>query len=384
MAKRSSSRAQSAGIAYTALMAKKRWNPLPPVVALTGGCAFLKKRVVARFTETVFGDASERVVSQFRGPANDRELSTLPPAQVLDELRTPSFFSPYRVVVLEDAGAFLSAHGDLLSPFLETGFSGGYLVALVAGKLDGRRKITKAIGRFGWIVDCAQPYDRPPPWDSRTPAWDSELSRWIVAEARSRGLELDLRTAFVLHERAGTDLSVLDEELEKFVTLTTARGDPEVKEADILAITADAHDSSVFHLIDLFLEGRRSEALAEAERLFTHGYSSGPRGAKSTDPMGVAQLFIGAIVPRLRGLRRAQEMHRRGASSDDWLREGLVQRPFLGRFERQLRATPGARIAQILEALYDADRGMKRGGDPKAGLEMVLARAGPMPEARTR
>ncbi|HVR75620.1 MAG TPA: DNA polymerase III subunit delta [Planctomycetota bacterium] len=367
-------------LTFRMLMTRETWRPIPSISVFAGNADFLKEEALKRLTREVFG-ANPQEVRRFQGPPNDREIGALPLPTVLDELQTPSFFSPARLVILERGNTFLGAHGDDLVPFLEKGFSGGHLAVLVDGKLDGRTRFARRAAENGWVVECAQPYDRPPPWDSKTPAWDSELSHWIVAHARTKDLSIDAPTAFLLHERAGTDLAVIDEELEKIVTFLGVKGSRRVDAEAIAAVTADLRESSVFAALDLFLEGRRGEALDAVQRVFRKGYH-GEKGALTIDPSSIALLFIGSLVPRLRSLRRAHAMvSAGGAGPDDWIAAGIVQRPFLARFQRQLRAVPPQKIARLLERLYETDKSIKTGGDPERLLEVLLLELGTAPKS---
>jgi len=364
-------RRRSSGPTFQDMMRKKEWKPLPSVTLVSGSAAFLKELFVKRFEEEVFGDA-EPVVERFRGPPNDTQVGTLPLAKVLDELRTPSFFSPYRIVVIENASTFLFAHGDSLAPFVENGFAGGYLIGLIDGNLDKRRKIAKHIEKHGLVVDCAKPYDRPPPWETRTPVWDSELSQWVVQRAKTKNLDIDLKSAFALHERAGTDLATLDEELEKIVTVVTSRGSRQVTREIIVEVVGETRESSVFLLVELFLEGRLTEALREARDLFQRGFYSQQRGVRTTDPTALALIFVGTMIPRLRAIRRAHTMRGQGATEEDWVRSGLVQRPFLSRFSRQVFTVSSEKVETLFKELYDLDRAIKTGGDAEKLLELIL------------
>jgi DNA polymerase III delta subunit len=369
--------AKGGPLAFKAVMARSRWKPLPPAAILSGPADFLKGRFVKRFARELFGEG-EPEVRRFQGPASDRQAGDLPLAVVLDELRTPSLFSPHRIIIVERAGPFLAAHGEDLIPFLESGFSGGHLIAIVDGKLDGRTRFAKAAARVAWVVDCPQPYDRPPPWDAKAPVWDSDLTHWVVAHAAEKGLQIDPRTAFLLHERAGTDLAVLDEELDKIATFLAARGATRVDAETVAAIAGDLREDSVFLLADRFLEGRRAEALQAAVRIFEKGIHT-ERGALTTEPVSIALLFIGALVPRLRALRRAHAAAAEGAGPDRWIEMGLIQRPFLSRFQRELRAVPAGKIARIFDRLYEIDRAIKSGGNAAALIEHFILEHGAAP-----
>ncbi|MBN1441526.1 MAG: DNA polymerase III subunit delta [Planctomycetes bacterium] len=351
------------------MLRRKAWKPLPAVVVLAGNAPFFREQITARFSEELFGsEGVPRELRRFQGPASERELSELPLSQVLDDLRTPSFFSPYRLVVVDRADAFLAAHREALEPFVASGFAGGHLILSLEKKIDMRTRFSRAVAAHGWIVKCEQPYDRPPPWETRTPVWESDLSHWVQQHAREKGLVMDTRTAFALHDRVGTDLAALDEELEKIATYLAEKKTQTVTEEAIVAVTGDQRGDSIFSLVDLILERRRLEAIQTVARLFTHG-SHSERGVAVLDPPAIVLPLISALVGRLRALRRAHAI----ASPDAWIREKLVQKPFLPRLQRQLRATPPGRIRDLLQRLYWIDRSIKRGGDPHRLLLLLVA-----------
>ncbi len=353
-------------LTHDRLLERKRWKPLPPVILLTGGAAFFKAQIVKRCARELFGDAPPEVV-RFRGESRAGSLPEPSLAAVLDELRTPSFFSPVRLVVLEEGDAFVKEYGEDLVPFLQKGFSCGHLVVSLSEKLDGRTKFAKAAKQHGWIVECRQPYDRPPPWEGDAPPWESELSHWVVSRAREKGLEMDLRAAFVLHERVGT----LDVELDKIATYLATKGSRAADEAAVRAVCGESGEDTVFSAVELFLEGRTRETLEELSRLFERGART-DRSLPATAPASIALLFTGALIPRLRALRRAHAMRAAGEGPDRWIEAGLVQQAFLPRFERHMASMSPQRIARTLEKLYEADKALKSGAHPPWVLELLV------------
>jgi len=361
-------------IAYRAHMERKTWAPLAAAAALVGPAAFLKSLWIERFKTELFGTGSPEL-RRFQGPANERQAGELPLSTVLDELRTPSFFSPSRLVIVERAAAFIAEHGDGLVRFLGEGFGGGHLILLVDGKLDGRTRFAKALAESGWIVECAQPFDRPPPWETNVPAWQSELTHWVVERAATKRVEMSPQVAFFLHDRAGTDLATLDEELEKLSTLLASRGEKQAEESAILEVVGDLREDSIFQVIELLLEGKRVDAVEALGRLFERGVHT-DRGALTVDAASISLLFLGALLPRLRALRRAHAMSREGQGAAEWVAAGIVQRPFLARFQRQLRAVPPAKLVRWIDRLYDVDRAIKSGGPPEKLLELLAVEFG--------
>jgi hypothetical protein len=85
-------------------------------------------------------------------------------------------------------------------------------------------------------------------------------------------------------------------------------------------------------------------------------------------------MFVGALVGRLRALRRAHALSRAGQGAESWLSLKLTHRPFLPRFQRELKANPPPRIARALAGLRELDRAVKTGQRPQHCLETLLLR----------
>ena len=358
-------------LAPQGLLKRKTWSQIPCVIVLFGEADFYKRQLIERIQQELFGEGPTQIES-FTGPANDRSLGELPLARVLDELRTPSFFAPRRLVIIHRADAFLSAYNKDIAPFLESGFGGGWLVLSTEKKPDQRTRFAQSAKEHAWTVSCQQPFDRPPPWESHQPVWESPLSNWVVEQARGRGLNIDTRTAFALHDRLGTDLIQLDQELDKLDTLLASRDSRTIDEETILASTGDLREDSWFSVADAFLEGRRADTFRAIERLFERGYHQ-ENGQVVLEPTGIALPLLATLSNRLRSLRRAHALNARGESSEAWIRQGLVRKPFLPRFERQMRANSPRRIAGLFERIYKVDRSIKTGGDARRLTLLLVA-----------
>jgi DNA polymerase III delta subunit len=353
------------GLTSTALLGRKTWKPLPAVAVLYGEAAFFKGQIVDRFVHELFGK-NEPWVRRFRAAEREAGRPTL--ADVADELRTPSFLSPSRLVVVEAADAFIAANREALEGLIGEDLAGGHLI-LLADALDSRTRFAKAVAEKGWSVACQKPFDRPPPWKPEADPWDNDLCRWVVVRAREKGFSFDLETAHAFCQRVGNDLATLDEEMEKLRTYLGARSKASL--ADVEAVAGELREDTIFDLVDAFLAADRPAALAVARRLFEGGYHP-PKGAPILDPVGITTMFIGALVGRLRALRRAHALAARGQGPDAWVGLRLTPKPFLPRFQRDLRATPPARIERAFAALLEIDRSVKIGGRAEPLIEAFL------------
>ena len=354
----------------TELLQESSRKTVPSVVVLSGNSTFLRQATERHIFRVLFGADQQRSLTAYqRFDAAQRHGNLC--AEVLDELRTVSIISPERLVAVDNADPFLSEHREILEPFVERGFAGGHLILHLTNPLDMRTRFAKAVGEHGLAVDCKQPFDRPPPWETRSAPWENDLARWVVAWAKKKRLEIDLKTAFELHERVGNNLGTLDESLEKLATFLGS----EQRKVDLKAVeavTGEIRADSLFDLVEAFVTRRRARALRMAERILGAGYHP-PKSSPIYDPGAITIMFIGALVKRLKPLRRAHAMRSLGRGPEDWLAERLTSRPFIERFRQELEAMQPDRIERTYAALYTLDRSIKKGANARLGLLILLA-----------
>jgi DNA polymerase III delta subunit len=358
---------RSSELTHGALMSRKSWTALPAIAALHGDADFFKREIQARFASELEKSGGPPAIRRFTpaetGPAGP------PLAEVLDELRTPSFLGSKRLVIVEGAGEFLEAHREALEPFIASGFSGGHLI-LTLDSLDLRTRFARLLGEKGWVIACKKPFDRPPPWKPDADPWENDLCLWVAARARQKKVALAPELAHAFAERVGSDLGTLDEELEKLRSYLESTGKPADLES-IEAVAGELREDSIFDLVDAFLAADRAGALRTAERLHRLGYHP-QKGTPVLDPSAIWSLFVGALIVRLRALRRAHALQAEGQGPDRWVALRLTPKPFLVRFQRDLRATSPARIRRAFAALRELDRAVKSGARPQDCLEMLL------------
>ena len=213
-------------------------EPLP-VYAVIGEEAFARSQAVAALRAAVLGDASpDLALSQYLGS----EITDA--AELLDELRTPPFLAPRRLVVVEGATAFAKNAKDVLVKYLDKPSRTGVLV-LVLDKLPRNEKLGRAVRNVGMAVECRAPRER-------------ELPGWIAGRARAHGKRMDSRAARRLADCVGVNLPVLDQSLAKLALYVGDRAD--IAEADVDALVEDLPVTTIFRLTDAL--GTRSPAKA--------------------------------------------------------------------------------------------------------------------------
>src|SRR4051794_29572353 len=97
-------------------------TPVRPVYAVFGDDSYLRRETVKGLRALVLpGEDDELSVSRFEG-ANAKL------ADLLDELRTLPFFSKRRLVILEDADTFITAHRRELEAYVDHPSETGTLI----------------------------------------------------------------------------------------------------------------------------------------------------------------------------------------------------------------------------------------------------------------
>ncbi|MEM6257577.1 MAG: DNA polymerase III subunit delta [Planctomycetota bacterium] len=135
----------------------------------------------------------------------DGKAATL--SDVFDELRGYSLMSVYKLVVVDEAEAFVKAHRAALERYAESVVDHATLVLRTPGW--NRGNLDKKIAKVGAVIKCEPP--KP-----------AEAARWLVARAASHhGSELKQNAASALVERVGPHLMLLDAELGKLAVMSS-------------------------------------------------------------------------------------------------------------------------------------------------------------------
>ncbi len=206
----------------------QRGEPLP-VYAITGEEPFARSQALQALRKALVGDADpDLCLSQYLGP----EVSD--PRELFDELRTPPFLAPRRLVVVEDAATFAANARDALVAYLEKPSKTGSLV-LVIEKLPRNERLGIAVRRAGLAVVCEPPREY-------------ELPRWITARAREHSKRVDPDAARRLAECVGVNLPILDQSLAKLALYIGSRDT--ITRPDVDALVEDLPVTTVFKLTD--------------------------------------------------------------------------------------------------------------------------------------
>ena len=227
------------------------------VYAVHGDDPFLRRETIAAITRTILGDeGDELALSPFAG-----DEATL--ADVLDELRTLPFFAKQRVVVVEGADPFITAHRKELEEYVERPASAGVLV-LSARSWPANTKLAKLVEAHGLSISCKSPEER------ERAAYEKELVPWLVHYAKARhGVHLDLDAARLLVELVGPEIGLLVTDVDKLHVYAGER--KKIHRDDVARMVGAGRTETIWKTLEAATTGNTALALELLDRLLAAG-----------------------------------------------------------------------------------------------------------------
>lgn len=303
-------------------------EPHAPIYAIVGREDFLKRTALAELTDRVLADADRSLaLAEFEGTN-----SALTLADVLDEVRTLPFLTDRRLVILRDADPFITRYRSELEDYVDQPATTGVLV-LECKSLPGNTRLAKRIAAIGQVVKCD-------PVNARTaPGWLKDRCR------AGYGKQLDSHAAAVLCDQIGTELGLLDAELQKLAVYVGER--PKITASDVEALGGRCREEQVWGILSAVAAGHPAEAIAIWEDVW------------QTDRAASARAIAGIAftVRRLLAAKRAQEA---GAGVDELRKVMMIWRDDQ-RLQRELGAFTIGQIEKMLCLLLEADVAAKTG-----------------------
>jgi DNA polymerase-3 subunit delta len=216
----------------------------------------------------------------------------------------------------------------------------------MGSKLDTRRRLVVLAKKRGFLVECAAPTK-------------NLLPAWVSAAARRREKTLAPGVAGILSELFGSDLSLLDDAVER---LALYSGDsPEITEDAVAACIVQVKPSTVWDLTGAV--GRRD--LGAALEALASVYDAQDRGLR----------LLGVLAWSTRQMVRFRAAVKQGHSPTEAAQQAGVPPFKASEVAAQVRAIPAGVLEGWLLRLADVDLALKGGSrrPPRAVLEEALA-----------
>lgn len=234
----------------TAFLKNPSEHQTGPIVALYGSERFLKGQALKGVTRLVLGeDAEEAAVQQLSGKSADL-------ATVTDTLRTVSMWNPKQVVYVEDADEFVTKYRTELEKYLDKPAKKSVLV-LDVKTWPSTTRLAKKTAEIGLPLDCGS---------LKMP----DLIKWLVENCQTRhDRKIDRAAAETLVELAGTDLGMLDQELEKLAAFVGEKGKIDAKAVE--ALVGGWRVETTWKMLDAVRDGNLAVALEYLDKLLVSG-----------------------------------------------------------------------------------------------------------------
>jgi DNA polymerase-3 subunit delta len=277
-------------------------------------------------------------------------------SDILQDAETFPFMAEHRLVIARQAyfltGAKptvkVEADPDMLLSYLENPPSYTSLILHVeADKLDERKKLVKALQQKARVI----PFQ---------PLRDGDLYAWIERRAETYGARIDRPQAMKLAERVGSDLRLLDKELEK-MALYVGTEAAVITDEVIDLLSSRTLEQDVFALIEQVVAGR----LEQAFRTLYDCLKTGEEPIK----------LLALLARQFRLLLQVKQWAPRGYTQQQ-LSGMLKVHPYaVKKAAEQARHFTEASLRRLLALLAEEDFRMKSGQvDKRLAVELFMTR----------
>lgn len=215
--------------------------------------------------------------------------------EFIDILRTPSLMFGNVLVVINCEKYFFDTKGKInfddkqlkqIEEAIETMPDSLHIVLVCkierdsTKKLDTRRKLYKIITKFATVQDF-------PEYKS----YQKELATWIQKQVKKKDLIISSEVVQFLIERLGTNLRIIDNELEKLKL--AIHPEKMIKKEHVQNICTSTED--IFVLTDYILKGQKDLALLEFKKLCTNKHYLEILAVLQTNFTKIAQMKVDSV-----------------------------------------------------------------------------------------
>jgi DNA polymerase III subunit delta len=297
------------------------------IYCVVGSELILVDELIAALNKAVFGDKIDSL-NYIR--LNGKEAKA---GEIIDAVETVPFLGKKRMVLVRDVEKLSATDMERLANHLARASDLCVLLMLIG---DGKKATTKPVkellaqvAKYGQAVSAASPRPR-------------DIFPYIRDRAKIKGAKINSEAVGLLAEFVGTDLTLIDNELEKLALFT---GGSEITAESVGEVSLNVRIGAVYELTDAVANKQTERVFALLNQL------AGP-GAKYL-------ALLAAVVNHLRLLARIRQLDIAHAGPEDY-RSILGKRGFkLDDFRRQTRGWSGHRLENAISRLSLLDNQLK-------------------------
>lgn len=316
---------------------RSRQSEPQSVYVVFGDEEFLVQQVREELVQLLIGE----VDPTYAVSVYDLERASWP--SICNDLHTLPFLSPRRVVVVEQADAFVSAHRSELEKYVAKPAPGTLI--LLTKSWVSTTKLAKLIPDAA-TISCKTPRL------GQLPAWCVQRAKTIYKK------RLDPQAAERLVEYCEPSLGLLDQELAKLATFVFPADS--ISRDDVERLVGRSRGAETFKIFEALAQGQPARAMHILQQQLAEGH----------EPMAL----LGAFSWQLRRVALAWRRHQQGVRLAEALSEADFQRWQIPNAEALMRQLGRRRLNQLMDWLLEADLGIKGNSSlaPSMQLERLL------------
>ncbi len=300
-----------------------RTGKFQKVYLLYGEEAYLKKQYKNKLTKAMLPEGDTVNYAYYEGKGTE-------PEQLIDLAETMPFFAERRLIVVEDSGFFKSS-APKLADYIKT-MPDTACFLFVENEVDKRGKMFKAVKDIGYISEMGRQ-------DEKT------LLYWIAGQIKREGKQIKESAARYLVARAGTDMELLEKELEKLFSYTLGRN--EITAADIEAVCTTQIANKIFDMIEAVASKQQKKALDYYYDLL----------ALKEPPMRILYL----LSRQFRLLLEVKELMRQGYDKAQIAKTAKIHPFAAGKYMKRCKDFSGSQLRSIMEEAVEYEELVKTG-----------------------
>jgi DNA polymerase III subunit delta len=317
----------AAGRNSSEILAAIERGQLDLVYLLCGEERFLIDRCLAALRRAVLGPEADKGASFNLDVFQAKERGLAP---ALTAARTLPMFARRRMVLVRGLEELKADDLEPLLGYVADPNPSTCLVLVAGGKVDGRLKTFQALRKKGYLHEFAHLRDR-------------ELPQWLLAEARSRKLDLAPEAAEALAQAAGPELGRLALGLEQ--TALYAGPGTRILPDHVEAVIAESRERSIFELTQAIGAGNLPDALRLLGNML-----------RNREPPLRIQFML---LRQLRQIWRAKELAAAGTPRPEIAAKVGMNPYFLDDVLVPARRLSTAALERSFRRLYQADLSLK-------------------------
>ena len=266
---------------------------------------------------------------------------------VIDDSETFSMFDDKKMIIVDNSYLFTSKKNnieqdaEILEKYLENVNPSTIIIFnFIDSKLDERKKITKAIKKFGTIKDL-----------------DTNIDIKTIIKEMFKPYTIDDETINLFIERVGTNLIMLETEIEKIKVYKDENF--KITKEDILNLTHENIEANMFLLVDMIISKQKEKAITIYHEMLN----------MNEEPIAI----IITLANKIRTLYQTKELYRKGYSEYDIASILGVKTGYLYYLKDSLKKYDSETLYKLLSKLADLDYDIKTGKiDKNIALELFI------------